>query len=126
MNHTVMPSTISTLSLVFMFLSTRVVGWGARQQCKHEWILASLNRLHREGRRRVWLSCSPLPCTRGRGDGGEGVGSARRNRNRRPGTLSPHPRPLAPEYRGEGRNCTTCVGSVHALVRQLEPLPELL
>ncbi len=42
-------------------------------------------------------SCSPLPCTRGRGVGGEGVAADHHT------VQPPHPRPLSPEYRGEGR-----------------------
>src|SRR5262249_31819818 len=43
---------------------------------------------------------SPLPCTRGRGAGGEGAFLCKCCANR---SHPPHPRPLSPEYRGEGR-----------------------
>jgi 3-deoxy-D-manno-octulosonate 8-phosphate phosphatase (KDO 8-P phosphatase) len=44
------------------------------------------------------MDCSSLPCTQGRGVGGEGCICSR--------VQPPHPRPLSPEYGGEGRNAT--------------------
>ncbi len=46
------------------------------------------------------FSFSPLPCTRGRGVGGEGAAPCWGL------PQPPHPQPLSPEYRGEGRKTT--------------------
>src|SRR5258708_15699243 len=46
---------------------------------------------------------SPLPCSRGRGAGVRGLESLARLDILAP-TMPPHPRPLSPEYRGEGRS----------------------
>src|SRR5260221_4983181 len=46
---------------------------------------------------------SPLPCTRGRGVGVRGLESLAKRDIFAP-TMPPHPRPLSPEYRGEGRS----------------------
>src|SRR5205823_2607793 len=56
---------------------------------------------------------APLPCSGGRGVGGEG----------RVGLQTPHPRPLSPEYRGEGGKTTPAAPQGGAAGVSFSPSP---
>jgi tRNA A-37 threonylcarbamoyl transferase component Bud32 len=98
-------------------------GWRARRDnlvLLNRWFVLRVGLVDRL---RFWkaygaASCLPSPPLRGRGAGGEGDGLHCACEFYTP--PAPHPRPLAPEYRGEGRTVAAGLQVWRARARELE------